>query len=573
MEMIGQSLVGWRRALSGILLGCTVTFAMGCAGEPENPADLVLRNGKVVTADDAYPEGEAVAMLGDTILAVGSDREIRQYIGSATEVIDLEGRLAIPGFIESHGHFLGVGDAKMQLDLMSVANWDEIVSMVEAAVAEAQPGELIRGRGWHQEKWDMEPPGNIEGLPTHHTLSAVSPDNPVVLRHASGHASFANARAMAMAGITSATPDPRGGEIVRDADGNPIGAFRERAQGLLRAAAEYAAPTDRRRQAQLAAEEALSKGITSFQDAGVGFETVDLYKELVDDGALGVRLWVMIRESNDRLAELMPEYRTVDYGDHRLTVRAIKVSVDGALGPHGAWLLEPYSDLPTSTGLNTSPIDALAVTAELAMENDYQLCVHAIGDRANREVLDTYEAAFMANPDKPDVRWRIEHSQHLHPDDIPRFGQLGVIAAMQGIHATSDGPWVVPRLGEQRASEGAYVWRNLWDSGAIISNGTDAPVEDVDPIASYYSTVSRKMNDGNVFFADQRLTRMEALKTYTSLAAFAAFEDHLKGTLAAGKLADITVLSQDILTIPEDEIPNTEVDYTIVGGKVMFSRQ
>jgi predicted amidohydrolase YtcJ len=545
---------------------------MGCASEPEVAADLVLRNGKVVTVDEAVPDGEAVAILDDTILAVGSDSAMSAYIGSATEVIDLEGQLAIPGFIDSHGHFLGVGDAKMQLDLMQVANWDEIVSMVEYAASDATPGTLIRGRGWHQEKWDREPPGNVEGLPTHHSLSAVSPDNPVILGHASGHASFANAKAMEMSGITQDTPDPPGGEIVRDVDGEPIGAFRETAQRLLAAARENAEPADPRRQAELAAEEALSKGVTTFHDAGVGFGTVDLYKQMVDDGALDIRLWVMIRQPNDRLAELLPQYRMVGYGDHRLTVRAIKVTIDGALGPHGAWLLEPYSDLPTSVGLNTSPMEALHETARIAVENDFQLCVHAIGDRGNRETLDVFEAAFQANPDTSDLRWRIEHSQHLHPNDIPRFGQLGVIASMQGIHCTSDGPWVVPRLGEQRAREGAYVWRDLWETGAVISNGTDAPVEDVDPIASYYATVSRKMKDGSVFFPEQRLTRMEALQTYTSLAAFAGFEEDIKGTLTPGKLADITVLSKDILTVTEEEIPTTEVVYTIVGGKVVYTR-
>lgn len=561
-----------RRVMVGALLLGAFALVTGCAAEPEVAADLVLRNGKVVTVDPSVPDGEAIAVQGDKVLAVGSDADIAQYIGSGTQVIDLEGRLAIPGFIEAHGHFLGVGDAKMQLDLMNVANWDEIVGMVEYAASDVAPGALIRGRGWHQEKWDAPPPGNVEGLPTHHSLSAVSPNNPVILRHASGHAAFANAKAMEMAGITSETPDPPGGEIVRDADGEPIGAFRETAQRLLNPAAENAEPPDPRRLAELAVEESLENGVTSFHDAGVGFETVDLYKEMVDDGALGVRLWVMIRQPNERLAAMLPEYRMVGYGDHRLTVRGIKVSVDGALGPHGAWLLEPYSDLPTSTGLNTSPIEALHETARIAMENDFQLCVHAIGDRANREVLDTYEAAFEANPSKTDLRWRVEHAQHLHPDDIPRFGQLGVIAAMQGIHCTSDGPWVTPRLGEQRAREGAYMWRDLWDTGAVIANGTDAPVEDISAIASYYATVSRVMKDGNAFYPEQRLTRMEALETYTSKAAFAAFEEDIKGSLTPGKLADIVVLSKDILTIPEAEIPSTDVVYTIVGGRVMYEK-
>jgi len=560
------------RLFAAALLGGAIGLTTACAATPEIAADLVLRNGKVVTVDPNVPDGEAIAVLDDTVLAVGSNREIRRYIGSETEVIDLKGQLAIPGFIDSHGHFLGIGNAKMQLDLMDVANWGEIVAMVGTAVSDAPAGELIRGRGWHQEKWDTPPPGNVEGLPTHHTLSAVSPDNPVVLTHASGHASFANAKAMQMAGITRSTPNPPGGEIVRDADGNPIGAFRETAQGLLRGAYEDAAQADPRREAELAVEEVLSKGVTSFHDAGVGFETIDLYKEMADDGSLGVRMWAMIRTSNESLAERLADAKIINYGDHRLTVRSIKVSIDGALGPHGAWLLEPYSDLPTSTGLNTRPMSSLAETAELAIQYDFQLCVHAIGDRANREVLDVYEHSFQAHPDKTGLRWRIEHSQHLHPDDIPRFGQLGVIASMQGIHCTSDGPYVIPRLGEQRAREGAYVWRSLWETGALVNNGTDAPVEDVDPIASYYATVSRKLNDGTVFFPDQRLTRMEALQTYTINGAYSAFEEDIKGSLTPGKLADITVLSKDILTIPEEEIPTAKVVYTIVGGRIMYRR-
>lgn len=555
-----------------VLIAAVPLLHAGCRPEPEIAADLVLRGGKVVTMDDARPEAQAIAIAGDTILAVGSDAEIARYVGRRTRVIELNGQLAIPGFIESHGHFTGIGRAKMQLDLMHAANWNEIVALVAAAVRDAPPGQLITGRGWHQEKWNEPPPGNVQGLPTHHTLSAASPNHPVILTHASGHASFANAKAMEMAGITRATKDPPGGEIVRDGQGNPIGMFRETAQQLLEPARRAAAPVDPRRVVELAVQEVLSKGITSFQDAGSGFETVDLLKQLVDQGALGVRLWVMLRAPNESLAVKLPQYRMIGYGDHRLTVRAIKRSIDGALGPHGAWLLAPYSDLPTSSGLNTSSIESITATARLAIQHDYQLCVHAIGDRANREVLNIFERIFRANPERRDLRWRIEHAQHLHPADIPRFGQLGVIAAMQGVHATSDGPWVIERLGEQRAREGAYVWRSLTDAGAIIANGTDAPVEDVDPIASYYATVSRKLADGSVFFPEQRLSRIEALRTYTINAAYAAFEEDLKGSLVPGKLADITVLSKDILTIPEDEIPSTQVVYTIVGGKVMYQR-
>ena len=562
---------GLGRLLAAALLGGALGLTVACAAAPDIPADLVLRNGKVVTVDENVPDGEAVAVRGDTILAVGSNREIGRYVGPNTEVIDLDGMLAIPGFIDGHAHFMSLGQAKMQLDLMHAANWDEIVAMVADAVSDLPAGTLVRGRGWHQEKWDRPPPGNVEGLPTHQTLSAVSPNNPVVLTHASGHATFANAKAMEMSGITRDTRDPPGGEIVRDARGNPIGVFRETASRLLGPASRNAERPAPRRVAEAAVQEVLSKGITTFHDAGSGFETIDLFKQMVDDGTMGVRLWVMVSESNESLAERLPEYRMIGYGNNHLTVRAIKRLIDGALGSHGAWLLEPYTDLPMSTGLNTTSVEVITETARLAALNDFQLCVHAIGDRANREVLNIFERTFQANPDKSDWRWRVEHAQHLNPADIPRFGQLGVIASMQGVHCTSDGPWVVPRLGEQRAEEGAYVWRKLWDTGAVVTNGTDAPVEDVDPIPSYYASVSRRLKDGTVFYPEQRLTRMEALQAYTSNNAFAGFEEDIKGSLTPGKLADITVLSKDILTIPEEEIPTAKVVYTIVGGKVMYA--
>jgi predicted amidohydrolase YtcJ len=391
----------------------------------------------------------------------------------------------------------------------------------------------------------------------------------VILTHASGHATFANARAMELSGITAETPDPEGGEIVRDPEGNPIGAFRETASGLLRPARANSIDPDPRRVALLAQEEAFSKGITSFHDAGSSWSTVDLWTSMVDAGELKIRLYSMIRASPESLAENLDAYRVVGYGDDRLTVRAIKVTIDGALGSHGAWLLEPYDDLPSSSGLNTTPIETVVETARLAMEHGYQLNVHAIGDRANREVLDIFQDAYEA-AGPGDYRWRIEHAQHLNPDDIPRFGQLGVIPAMQGVHATSDGPWIEAKLGPERSREGAYVWRSLIDAGATIVNGTDAPVEDVDPIPSYYASVSRRMANGEVLFPEQRMTRMEALRSYTINGAYGAFEEDIKGSLEIGKLADVTVLSQDLLTVAEDAIPDTEVLYTIVGGEVVY---
>jgi predicted amidohydrolase YtcJ len=563
------------------ILTAVALLAAACGAAPQGEeADLVLRNGQIVTVDEAVPEAQAVAIRGHTILAVGTDAEIEPYIGPGTEVIDLNGRLAIPGFIEGHGHYMGVGQAKMNLDLMHVQNWDEVVGMVAAAARDAGRDAWIVGRGWHQEKWDRVPEPSVDGVPLHTTLDSVSPNNPVVLTHASGHASFVNGRALALAGIDRNTANPSGGEIVKDAAGNPTGLLRETAMGLVNRARSRAdesrSASDReaetRRAAELAAQAALENGITSFHDAGVGYGTVDFYRQLEAENALPVRLYVMIRASNSEHERNLANYFSPAEENDYLVVRSIKVSIDGALGPHGAWLLEPYADMPSSRGLATTPPASVARTAELAIANGFQLNVHAIGDRANREVLDIYERTFRAQPERRDLRWRIEHAQHLHPRDIGRFAGLGVIASMQGVHATSDGPWIPRRLGEQRAREGAYVWRQLMESGAVIANGTDAPVEDISPIASFYSSVTRRMNTGEVFYGDQRMTRAEALRSYTLNNAFAAFEEDVKGSIRPGKLADIVVLSRNIMTVPEEEIPGTQVEYTIVGGVVRYRR-
>ena len=548
------------------------------------PADLVLRNGKIVTLEKIAPEAQGLAARGGKIIAVGSNKSVEALIGPSTRVIDLHGRLAIPGLIEGHGHFTALGASKMMLDLRDARNWDEIVAMVAAAAREAKPGTWILGSGFHQAKWDRPPQPNVRGFPVHDSLSRVSPRNPVWLTHASGHAGFANAEAMRLAGIDRNTPDPEGGEILRNARGDPTGLMNERAQDLIqhvldsyrarRTPAE--AEAELRQQIQMAERECLSKGITTFEDAGSPLATVDLFRKMAEHGELGLRMWVMLRAPQSELAANLRRYYMIGVGNDHLTVRAIKEYMDGALGSRGAWLLAPYSDLPAdaphASGINVEEPQYIQKTAEMAIDNGFQLCTHAIGDRANREVLNLYEAIFREHPDKKNLRWRIEHAQHLDPADIPRFDELGVIAAMQGIHCTSDGPFVIARLGRQRAEAGAYVWQKLMKSGAMVGNGTDTPVEDVDPIQCYYASVSRRLKDGTVFFPDQRMSRMEALRSYTINNAYAAFQEGIKGSLKVGKLADVTVLSGDILALPENQIQSAKVDYTMVGGNVMYER-
>jgi predicted amidohydrolase YtcJ len=560
-----------------LLLLITLSFFACQQQESAELADTILINGNIYTVDEDNPRVEALAIQGDRIMKVGTTAEIEALKGDSTTVYDLEGRFVMPGFIEGHGHFSGLGNSLLNLNFLRSESWDEVVAAVEERVKTAKPGEWIIGRGWHQEKWNKTPERNVLGYPFHDDLSAVSPDNPVFLNHASGHAAFANAKAMELAGITSETPDPFGGEIIRDSRGAPIGVFEETAENLIgRAYEEYRATLSEEdkleewyKMIELAEQECLENGITSFQDAGSSFDEIDRYIGLAEDGELDVRLWVMISGREDDLAEKAPQFPKIGVGENALTVRAIKGYMDGALGARGAWMLEPYTDKPDSYGKNTTPIEDLVEWGEIAFENGLQYCVHGIGDRGNQEILNIFEEQFKEDPSKTGLRWRIEHAQHLDTSDIPRFKELGVIASIQGIHCTSDAPYVVARLGEERARYGAYPWRSLLDAGVIVANGTDAPVEDVSALESFYASVTRKRADsGMEFFPEQKMTRAEAIYSYTLGNAYAAFEEDIKGSLTEGKLADIVVLSNDLSNCPEEEILNTEIIHTFVGGEL-----
>ncbi len=540
-------------------------------------ADLIIHNGRIVTMDDRVPEIEALAAADGKIIAAGSLKKVMKKAGRKTRMIDLKGAFAVPGLIESHGHLMGLGESMLDLDLTGAADWERITAMVAEAAAKAVPGEWIIGRGWHQDKWARKPVPDVEGLPLHDALSTAAPNNPVLLTHASGHSALVNARAMEISGISAASADPPGGRIIRDASGRPTGALIETAQDLVNTGQGGPTAFERRKimekQAALATAECLVRGITTFHDAGASYDAIDVYKEMARTGHLPIRLYVMINESNEQLIMRARAYRMINAWDYHLTVRCIKRLIDGALGARGAWMLEPYTDLPSTSGLNVESLDTLKETADFAIRNGYQMAVHAIGDRANREILNIYEAALKVKRGRLDFRWRIEHAQHLDAADIPRFRELGVVAAMQGIHCTSDGPWVPKRVGPKRAEEGAYVWRKLLDQGVVVSNGTDVPVEREDPIACFYASVTRKTKDGQEFYPAQKMTREEALRSYTINGAFAGFEDGVKGSLVKDKLADITVLSRDLLTCPEDQILSTEVLYTIIGGKVLYEKK
>ena len=548
-------------------------FLFGCTSEK---ADMVINNGIIYTMDDFYPLAEAVAIRDGKIIAVGSEYAVGPYIGSETKVLDLNGKTMVPGLIEGPGHFMGLGYAKMRLDLSTVNNYDELVDMVADAVIDAEPGEWILGRGWHQSKWDPEPVPLVKGFQTHEKLSKVSPDNPVWLTHASGHAAFGNAKAMEIAGVTAETEFGFGGEIIKDLQGNPTGVFNERAQGLISKHVEFEGEESSQRALELAVKACLENGITSFQDAGSGSSSIQAYRDGLSADALRVRLYVMLSSRDPELLKTWykkgPEIGT---GNDYLTIRSIKLNADGALGSRGAWLLDDYTDRPGHFGMATQSMEYVYEVSKDGLANGFQVNTHAIGDRTNREVLDQYEKVFNAKPGlAQDHRWRIEHAQHIDPLDIPRFGAMGVLPSIQGIHMSSDRPWAMDRLGKRRIVEGAYVWRDLIDSGAILINGTDVPVEPIDPIASFYASTTRQTLKGKPkggYEPRQKMTRLEALKSYTINAAYGAFEEDIKGSISVGKYADFTVLSQNIITVPDNQILNTKVTHTIVNGVIEYT--
>lgn len=556
-----------------LLLSAVITW-MSC-NDTTAPIDMIIYNANIYTVDDPSDSYTAISIYDGKIVDLGKDTDILAKKNENTELLDANGAFLMPGFIEGHGHFSGLGMSLIQLNFLESKSWEEIVEMVAEKVKSTPKGEWILGRGWHQEKWDSIPLNSIHGYPTHNELSRISPDHPVVLTHASGHSLFANAKAMKEAGISKESSVPVGGEVVRDNNGRAIGVFEERAMQLIREKLkEYQAGLSQEelkaewmKAIMVAQNECLENGITTFQDAGSKFIELEAYRDLAESGKLDHRLWVMMRHTAKEMEGNVAKHRVIGAGDNYYTCRAIKTEVDGALGSFGAWLLKPYNDKPNFHGQNTTPISEVENIAKLALDNDMQLCVHAIGDRANREVLDIIDTMKVGT----DLRWRMEHAQHMHPDDIPRFKKLGVIASMQGIHCTSDAPFVEKRLGEERSKEGAYAWRSFLDAGVTIANGTDAPVEDVDPIKNFYASVTRKrIDNGMEFYTEQAMTREEAIHSYTLGNAYAGFEEDIKGSLVSGKFADLVILSKDLQKCTDQEILETKVLYTIVDGNIKY---
>lgn len=563
------------------LLATGLLIVAACSNQTKQSATLLIYGGPIYTVDSTQTTVEAVATKDNIILFAGGLAEAEKYKNEQTQIIDLHGKTMTPGLIEGHGHFMGLGYNELNLDLMNTTSYQEIIDAVAEEVKKAAPGEWITGRGWHQSKWDKMPADTIHGFQTHYRLSKVSPDNPVYLGHASGHAGFANAKAMEIAGVQvlkkeGIKHEVEGGEVLRDALGRPTGIFNERAQGLIRKHIPESTPEKDIKAFELAVAACQRNGITGFHDAGIGRETIDLYSAMIKANKMKLRLYPMLTGWDQELISEWYEKGPMVDPDHLMTIRSIKLNCDGALGSRGAWLLDSYTDRPGHFGHETLPMSVVKETSLKGLENGFQVCSHAIGDRANKEILDRYEAAFTELPDLTmDHRFRIEHAQHLHPDDIPRFAQLGVIPAMQAVHLSSDRPWAIDRLGEKRIKEGAYMWQSLLKSGIPVINGTDVPVEPLNPIASFYASVSRKtlkgLPDGG-YEPDQKMTREQALRSYTLDVAYGAFEENIKGSISIGKLADFTIYNQDLMKVAEDKLLATEVEMTIFNGEIVYNK-
>jgi predicted amidohydrolase YtcJ len=554
-------------------LAAAVVAAMAQAPPPgqlratPSPATLILHDARIYTMDARRPTAQAIAIRGDRVALVGADADMVPLEGPATRVVDAHGATIVPGLEDAHGHFTELGEMLQELDLRGTTSSAQIVDRVRQRAAAARPGEWILGRAWDQNDWADT------AWPTHDALSAASPRNPVYLTRVDGHAGLANAAAMDIAAVSAATRDPEGGRIIHGAAGRPSGVFVDAAQDLITAHIPSPSPAQIEQRARLADRTARQVGLTMVHDAGTDGVTVAAYRALIASGALKTRLYVMLRGSLDELAPAFRQGPILDEATHRLVVRAIKVYADGALGSRGAAMLEPYADEPGNSGLLTTPPDRIYAQALAASRAGFQTCVHAIGDRANRLVLDVFERVEREVPAARDLRLRVEHAQILDAADIPRFARLGVIASMQPTHATSDMPWVAARIGRARMEEGAYAWRAVLSSGARFAAGSDFPVEEPNPLLGFYAAITRQDPQGNPpggWLPGQRLTREEALRAFTLDAAYAAHAESVLGSLEPGKLADLVVLSRDIMQVPPPEILATTVRMTVVGGEVVY---
>lgn len=537
------------------------------------PADIVFKNGNVYTANDKAPQAEAIAVKGDRIVFAGTNAAAQKYVGANTRVVDLHGNTVLPGFTDSHQHLSGVGQREMTLNLEGTTSLEDLLAKVKARVDQAKPGEWVTGRGWIETHW--QPPV----FPTRWDLDKVSPENPVILGRADGHGAVANSAALKLAGVDKNTPNPFGGEISKDKEsGEPNGMLLDVAQGLVRRKVPPTTPADAERAVELGVKRDISLGWTQIQDAGGSYEDVNIFKKLYAAGTIKLRIYKAVYGPGPAATRLLNEGPTIGAFENRFTLRTIKVVSDGALGSRGAALLGPYSDAPDTSGFLTVKAEELRPMLIDALRKGIQVETHAIGDRANRFILDEYERALNAVPPGErkiaEPRWRVEHAQIVNPADIPRFAKLGIIPSMQPSHAIGDLFFAPSRLGFERLA-GAYAWETFIKSGVVVPGGSDAPVERGEPMIEFYAAVARKDPKGfsaEGWHPEEAVTREQALKMFTLWPAYAAFEEKLRGSIEAGKLADLTILSADIMKIPELDILKTRCVMTVINGEIVFGQ-
>lgn len=552
-----------------LLVAVCLALLWGCGGSREGPqAEQIYINGHILTMEDAFPEMEAMAVGGGRIVSIGSTEEISSLHPRA-EVIDLQGKTVMPGIIESHGHLLSLGRSLLELNIEGVSSPAEAVQKVKQRVQTTEPGEWIIAWGWDDGAWAKAYPDNRE-------LNRISPDNPVYLKSLHGFAGWANARALELAGITAATPDPPHGKILKDTDtGEPTGILTNEAQALLSRVIPPLRPMQVEKALDLAVKKCLQFGLTSLHEARTTSIMLESLRALKTKGKLRSRIYVMLDWTEEDLLErYFREGPEID-PDHWLTVRCVKIFVDGALGSRGAALLEPYADAPQETGLVTTPEDRVYELTRRSLNNRMQVAVHAIGDRANRITLDAFTRAIQDVPGVKDHRLRVEHAQVVALEDIPRFAALNLVLSMQPPHCTSDMPWVETRLGPERVRR-AYAWRSILDTGVHMTLNSDFPGETLNPFVGMYTAMTRQSSGGlpeDGWYPEQCLTRDEVLKAYTTEAAYSEFTEDIKGKLLPGMLADFIVLSDDILTIPVREFLMLQVEQTFVGGELVFQRK
>ena len=531
--------------------------------------DFLFLNARVITMDPAKPTAQAIAIQGDRIDWVGTTDEARRLFPNPSAVIDLHGATILPGLIDAHVHLLSLGQSLLRLNLKDVADEKDAVALVKQRVATAAANEWIVGWGWDEGKWASH-------YPTNKALSDVAPNNPVFLVGLHSFAAWANKKALQLAGVNKETKDPDNGKVLRDEKtGEPTGILLNRAQELVEKHIPPMTLGQTEKAIELAARECVRNGLTSVHDARVSPIMLEAFRALIRDGRIPLRIYAILDGADEALVnEWLARGPELD-PQHRLTIRSFKLFADGALGSRGAALLQPYSDAPQSKGVITTPETEVYQLTHRSLEKGFQVCTHAIGDGANRMVLDAYARALDELPQSPDHRLRIEHAQVLAAEDIPRFVKLGVIPSMQPTHCTSDMAWVEKRVGPERI-KGAYAWRSLLATGVHLPLSSDFPGEAVNPFYGIYAAVTRQDPNGNPrdgWNPEQRLTLSEALRGYTIEAAFAEFEEKIKGSIEKGKLADLTIIRQDIGGLKPKEILSIKVLKTFVSGKLVYEAE